>query len=768
MNRLLTRLTMGLALALILFGGAFVLNAKATVEPPRPEPATALAAANCGQLRADSAPQANDAFAFLSPCNLVVTQGTTFTLDLDINAGTNNVVGQQSYLTFTQGLLQVIQPGFSCGAAATTVQADTSTFEVALQNSVDNTNGLIAYASGTFGSGSTGTFRVARINFCALASGVATLNWQFSPPAPPQRNSKITDDQSNDVTNRAAYQNCTITILGLATPTPTPTNTAVAPTRTPTNTPTNTAAVPTHTPTNTPTNTAVVPTRTPTNTPTNTAVVPTRTPTNTPTNTAAVPTRTPTNTPTNTAIAPTRTPTNTPTNTAVAPTRTPTNTPTNTAVVPTPTPTNTPTNTAVAPTRTPTNTPTNTAVVPTRTPTNTPTNTAAVPTRTPTNTPTNTAVVPTRTPTNTPTNTAVAPTRTPTNTPTNTAIVPTRTPTNTPTPTSTPTPAVFEGCSPGFWKNHPDAYPAPYTPNTTLGSVFTLPGCGGISGLSGATFDQALRFHGGSTLQAAAQILLRQAVAALLNAGADISYPLTTQQVINEVNAALASCDRGTILAEAARLDGYNNLVCPLGGRAFSDVGPDNPFYLPINWCASQDIISGYADDTFRPYEDANSRPGQQDARPGARVGMSTRRAGRTSAMSRPPTPSTTRSKPRTTTGRSRVTRTALSAPITPSRGRNLPSLWSSPAPGRQPRRAGRTSAMCRPPIPSTERSKRRSIWGSPRVTRTAASGRITTLPAANWRSCFMRAGVRESRGRPGAATAPRSGGGPFVSAIFV
>jgi hypothetical protein len=253
------------------------------------------------------------------------------------------------------------------------------------------------------------------------------------------------------------------------------------------------------------------------------------------------------------------------------------------------------------PTRTPTNTPTNTAVVPTRTPTNTPTNTAVVPTRTPTNTPTNTAVAPTRTPTNTPTNTAVVPTRTPTNTP----IVPTRTPTKTATPTSTPTPAAFEGCSPGFWKNHPGAYPAPYTPHTTLGSVFTLPGCGSISSLSGATFDQALRFHGGPTLQAAAQILLRQAVAALLNAGANIGYPLTTQQVINEVNAALASCDRATILAEATRLDGYNNLVCPLGGRAFSDAGPDNPFYLPINWCASQGIISGYADDTFRPYEDA-------------------------------------------------------------------------------------------------------------------------------------------------------------------
>jgi hypothetical protein len=62
----------------------------------------------------------------------------------------------------------------------------------------------------------------------------------------------------------------------------------------------------------------------------------------------------------------------------------------------------------------------------------------------------------------------------------------------------------------------------------------------------------------------AAQILLRQAVAAVLNARAGIGYPLTVQQVINEVNTALASCDRDTILAEASRLDTFNNLGCPL------------------------------------------------------------------------------------------------------------------------------------------------------------------------------------------------------------
>jgi len=57
------------------------------------------------------------------------------------------------------------------------------------------------------------------------------------------------------------------------------------------------------------------------------------------------------------------------------------------------------------------------------------------------------------------------------------------------------------------------------------------------------------------------------AVAAYLNA-CDLNgnYPLTTAQVVAEVNVALASCERTPILNEASRLNGFNNLPCPLGG----------------------------------------------------------------------------------------------------------------------------------------------------------------------------------------------------------
>jgi hypothetical protein len=181
---------------------------------------------------------------------------------------------------------------------------------------------------------------------------------------------------------------------------------------------------------------------------------------------------------------------------------------------------------------------------PTPTPTNTPTNT---PTPTPTNTPTAT---PTSTPTATPT--PVPPTATPTNTPT-------ATPTTPPTATPTPTPPVFGGCTPGFWKveQHHDSWQV-YSPNQLVSSVFTVPATSGIP--ANTTLVGALNFGGGPGVEGASQILLRAAVASLLNStSSGVDFNLTTQQVIDQVNAALASNDRSTIIALAGQLDGFNN-----------------------------------------------------------------------------------------------------------------------------------------------------------------------------------------------------------------
>jgi hypothetical protein len=76
---------------------------------------------------------------------------------------------------------------------------------------------------------------------------------------------------------------------------------------------------------------------------------------------------------------------------------------------------------------------------------------------------------------------------------------------------------------------------------------------------------EALNLMGGKGRCGAEEILLRAAVAALLNsAQPSVDYPLTTAEVIARVNAALASGDRKTLLLLARELDTFNNLGCPL------------------------------------------------------------------------------------------------------------------------------------------------------------------------------------------------------------
>jgi hypothetical protein len=136
-------------------------------------------------------------------------------------------------------------------------------------------------------------------------------------------------------------------------------------------------------------------------------------------------------------------------------------------------------------------------------------------------------------------------------------------PTTTTSAPTTTVPPAQEGCTPGFWKQpqHLDAWMV-YTPGQTLESVFDVPDA---FGLDSVTLLAALSLEGGSTTADAAEVLLRQAVAALLNAASpEVDYPLTETEIIAAVNAALASGDRGTILALAEQLDTFNNLFCPL------------------------------------------------------------------------------------------------------------------------------------------------------------------------------------------------------------
>jgi hypothetical protein len=143
-------------------------------------------------------------------------------------------------------------------------------------------------------------------------------------------------------------------------------------------------------------------------------------------------------------------------------------------------------------------------------------------------------------------------------TPTTTETTPTTTET---TPTTTQPPG-GEGCTPGYWKNHLGSWPPTgYSPGQSVGSVFAA---GGFPSLASGTLLDALQGGGGPGTLGAAQILLRAAVAALLNAAhPGVDYSMSASGVISAVNAALASNDRDTMLALATLLDGLNNAGCP-------------------------------------------------------------------------------------------------------------------------------------------------------------------------------------------------------------
>ncbi len=121
-----------------------------------------------------------------------------------------------------------------------------------------------------------------------------------------------------------------------------------------------------------------------------------------------------------------------------------------------------------------------------------------------------------------------------------------------------------EGCTPGYWKNHTGSWAGSgYSPGQTVGSVFS--GASAFPSLASQSLLQALQGGGGSGTLGAAKVLLRAATAALLNAAhSGVDYPRTSAQIKADVNAALTSNNRNTMLALASALDDDNNGGCPL------------------------------------------------------------------------------------------------------------------------------------------------------------------------------------------------------------
>jgi uncharacterized repeat protein (TIGR01451 family) len=127
------------------------------------------------------------------------------------------------------------------------------------------------------------------------------------------------------------------------------------------------------------------------------------------------------------------------------------------------------------------------------------------------------------------------------------------------------------GRTPGYWKNHPNAWPTPYAPTNQIQSIFAIPGALLNSGnldldrnRSRDTLMNGLNYRGGSALGGGAQILMRAAIASLLNEayyGVDFPFASSPADLIAKVNTVLATQSRSEYVSFASLLDYWNNAV---------------------------------------------------------------------------------------------------------------------------------------------------------------------------------------------------------------
>jgi hypothetical protein len=132
-----------------------------------------------------------------------------------------------------------------------------------------------------------------------------------------------------------------------------------------------------------------------------------------------------------------------------------------------------------------------------------------------------------------------------------------------------------QGCTPGYWKNHPASWQEAQTSSIFLNkfSSDTEKATGQSGWLTGKTFLETLNAKGGAGLEGAEQILARAATAAYLNAANEgLGYPWRRAKegldgrpaLVPTVRATLNTGTRDDMIALAAWLDADNNLGCPL------------------------------------------------------------------------------------------------------------------------------------------------------------------------------------------------------------
>ena len=122
---------------------------------------------------------------------------------------------------------------------------------------------------------------------------------------------------------------------------------------------------------------------------------------------------------------------------------------------------------------------------------------------------------------------------------------------------ATPVAACDWGCTPGYWKNHTDMWGA-YSQSMTLAQAGFV-----FAGADGITMLEALQGGGGPGLDGARSILLRAAVAALLNSNFPDGHAMIPSTVLRITNDAIRTGSRSWMLMKAELFDGYNNQYCP-------------------------------------------------------------------------------------------------------------------------------------------------------------------------------------------------------------
>jgi len=126
------------------------------------------------------------------------------------------------------------------------------------------------------------------------------------------------------------------------------------------------------------------------------------------------------------------------------------------------------------------------------------------------------------------------------------------------------------GCSPGFWKNHPEQWKITgFSPYQKFKQAFELGPNDiikikiGQKTITDPTLGEALRATGGGLVA-----LVRQSVAALLNSASNIDYPLTTSQVKAEFKTAFTS---GNYEQTKNSFEYFNTLGCPFDGKHYDE-----------------------------------------------------------------------------------------------------------------------------------------------------------------------------------------------------